>query len=104
MNSSGPPTSPSDWKGRMELKTTCPRDCYDSCGMLVRVEEGRGTRVKGAPDPAVSRGALCAKCSAAYNSVWLDPEARVTQPLEPVGATGAGQLRERSRGRGPAMG
>ena len=78
----------------MELKTTCPRDCYDSCGMLVRVEDGRVTRVKGDPDHDVSRGALCSKCSAAYNSVWLDPQARVTQPLERVGAKGRGQFRE----------
>ncbi len=78
----------------MELKTTCPRDCYDSCGIVVRVEDGRVTRVKGDPDHEVSRGALCSKCSAAYNSVWLDPEGRVTQPLERVGAKGAGQFRK----------
>ena len=44
------------------------------------VSEGRVT-VTGDPDHAVSRGALCAKCSLAYNGVWRDPSKRLARPL-----------------------
>lgn len=78
----------------VEVKTTCPRDCYDACGVVVRVDDGRITRVKGDPDHPVSRGTLCAKCAVAYNSVWLDPSARVVEPLERIGSKGSGQFKE----------
>ena len=40
------------------IRTTCPRDCYDSCGIAV-VKHGGNAKVLGDPDHAVSRGALC---------------------------------------------
>jgi anaerobic selenocysteine-containing dehydrogenase len=64
-----------------DLRTTCPRDCYDACGALVRVGGGRVVHVRGDPDHPVSRGKLCRKCTLAYNGVFLDPEARLTEPL-----------------------
>lgn len=63
------------------IKTTCPRDCYDACGIaVVKSADGR-IKVLGDPDHAVSRGALCGKCAIAYNGAYLDPKARLTQPL-----------------------
>ncbi len=47
------------------IKTTCPRDCYDSCGIAVVRRDGQVTRVLGDPDHPVSRGALCGKCAIA---------------------------------------
>ena len=41
------------------LKTTCPRDCYDACGIVAIKRDGAITRVLGDPDHPVSRGALC---------------------------------------------
>ncbi|MEO1191188.1 MAG: molybdopterin-dependent oxidoreductase [Pseudomonadota bacterium] len=73
------------------IKTSCPRDCYDGCGIVVVKREGRVTRVLGDPDHPVSRGALCGKCALAYNGVWRDPEARLSQPLKRIGPKGAGQ-------------
>jgi anaerobic selenocysteine-containing dehydrogenase len=72
--------------------TTCPRDCYDTCGMLVHRRDGHIIAVRGNPAHPVSRGALCGKCSTAYNREWRDPQRRLTQPLRRVGAKGAGQF------------
>jgi anaerobic selenocysteine-containing dehydrogenase len=70
------------------IRTTCPRDCYDACGIaVVKRADGR-VKVLGDPDHAVSRGALCGKCAIAYNSAWLDRNARVTRPLKRVGPKG----------------
>ena len=45
---------------------------------------GSVTAVRGDPDHPVSRGALCGKCSTAYNREWRDPGRRLTQPLKRV--------------------
>jgi len=72
--------------------TTCPRDCYDTCGILVQRRDGRVTAVRGNPAHAVSRGTLCGKCSTAYNREWRDPTVRLTQPLRRMGAKGEGRF------------
>ena len=74
------------------VKTTCPRDCYDSCGIAVIKRDGRITKVLGDPDHFVSRGALCGKCALAYNGVYLDPNARLTRPLKRIGVKGEGRF------------
>lgn len=70
------------------IRTTCPRDCYDACGIAVAKREDGKIKVLGDPDHAVSRGALCGKCAIAYNGAWLDPATRLTRPLKRVGAKG----------------
>ena len=74
------------------MRTTCPRDCYDACGVLVSVREGVIRHVRGDPDHHVSRGRLCLKCSIAYNGVLRDPEARLTRPLRRLGPKGSGRF------------
>lgn len=74
--------------GREVIKTTCPRDCYDACGIAVIRRDGRVTRVLGDPDHHVARGALCGKCAIAYNGLWLDAGRRLTTPLVRTGAKG----------------
>jgi anaerobic selenocysteine-containing dehydrogenase len=74
------------------LRTTCPRDCYDACGMLVTLRDGAIRSVRGDPAHPVSRGKLCRKCSIGYNGVFLDPEARLTEPLRRVGEKGQGRF------------
>ncbi|MFT4039216.1 MAG: molybdopterin-dependent oxidoreductase [Thermomicrobiales bacterium] len=74
------------------IKTTCPRDCYDACGALVKVRDGRVLQVRGDPEHPVSRGKLCAKCTTGYNNEWIDPKARLTQPLRRTGPKGSGQF------------
>ena len=72
--------------------TTCPRDCYDACGILVDVRGGAIRHVRGDPAHAVSRGRLCRKCSIGYNGSFLDPELRLTRPLRRLGGKGEGRF------------
>ncbi len=74
------------------VRTTCPRDCYDACGIAVVRREGRVAKVLGDPAHPVSRGGLCGKCAIAYNGVWRDPEARLSQPLKRSGLKGSGNF------------
>lgn len=74
------------------VRTTCPRDCYDACGIAVVKRADGLVKVLGDPGHAVSRGALCGKCAIAYNGAWLDPKARVTRPLKRVGPKGEGRF------------
>jgi len=74
------------------VRTTCPRDCYDTCGILVVKRDGVVAKVLGDPDHPVSRGALCGKCAIAYNGIWRDPNARLLRPLRRVGRKGEGRF------------
>ena len=38
------------------IRTTCPRDCYDTCGVAVHVLNGAIESVRGDPDHFVSHG------------------------------------------------
>jgi len=42
-----------------QLRTTCNRDCPDSCGVIVTVEDGRIVRHRGDPDHGITKGFLC---------------------------------------------
>ena len=74
------------------IRTTCPRDCYDGCGIVVERRNGEITRVLGDPDHPVSRGTLCGKCATAYNGVWQDESARLLYPSKRIGPKGAGEF------------
>ena len=72
--------------------TTCPRDCYDACGIAVVKRHGAIRHVRGDPGHPVARGKLCRKCSIGYNGSFLDSGARLTRPLRRVGAKGEGRF------------
>ena len=74
------------------VRTTCPRDCYDSCGIVVVKRDGVVAKVLGDPNDPVSRGALCGKCAIAYNGVWRDPAVRLGHPLRRAGRKGEGRF------------
>ena len=74
------------------IRTTCPRDCYDACGIVVVKRGGVITKVLGDPEHPVARGALCGKCALAYNGVYRDPAARLTTPLRRTGSKGEGRF------------
>ncbi|MDX1425947.1 MAG: molybdopterin oxidoreductase family protein, partial [Kiloniellales bacterium] len=74
------------------IRTTCPRDCYDSCGIAVVRRGGKVAKVLGDPAHPVSRGALCGKCAIAYNGVWRDRAARLERPLRRAGPKGSGAV------------
>lgn len=72
------------------IKTTCPRDCYDACGIVAVRREGAPLKIVGDPDHERAKGALCPKCALAYNGVWQDPQARLNSPLRRTGPKGQG--------------
>ena len=74
------------------IRTTCPRDCYDACGIIVTRKDGVVANVLGDPDHPVSRGALCGKCAIAYNGAWRDPALRLSRPLKRIGAKGKSEF------------
>ena len=70
--------------------TTCPRDCYDACGVAVVKRDGQVRHIRGDKNHPVARGRLCKKCSTAYNGVLLDRSARLLHPLRRTGPKGSG--------------
>jgi len=71
------------------IPTTCPRDCYDGCGISVITKNGKIATVTGNKEHPSNNGPLCAKCSIAYNGAWRDENARLLHPMRRVGAKGA---------------
>jgi anaerobic selenocysteine-containing dehydrogenase len=82
---------PDESGSKTVIRTTCPRDCYDSCGIAVVKRDGN-MKVLGDPEHPVSRGALCGKCAIAYNGAWRDPAHRLLHPLRRTGAKGEGRF------------
>ncbi|NKC01212.1 MAG: molybdopterin-dependent oxidoreductase [Pseudomonadales bacterium] len=80
------------------IRTNCPRDCYDACGILVEKKEGEPLRILGDPEHPVARGRLCSKCAVAYNGVWQDKQARLQHPLRRSGQKGDGAFERISWG------
>lgn len=76
------------------VRSTCPRDCYDSCGIAVRGSDASGWRITGDPSDVVSKGQLCGKCAIAYNGSILSRAGRLASPLRRLGDKGAGVFQE----------
>jgi len=43
------------------IKFACPLDCFDACGLLAEVSDGRVVNVKGNPNHPLTRGRICVK-------------------------------------------
>lgn len=61
------------------VKTVCPRDCPDVCGMLAHVRDGRVEKVVGDPEHPITRGYVCRKCR--HYESWIHHPQRLTSPL-----------------------
>src|SRR5215471_4278682 len=61
------------------VHAACPHDCPDACGVLITVEDGRATRIKGDPSHPVTRGFLCAKVTKYLDRVYSP--ARILEPM-----------------------
>jgi len=68
------------------VHAACPHDCPDACGVLITVEDGRATRIKGDPQHPVTRGFLCAKVAKYLNRVY-SPD-RVLYPVRRLAPKG----------------
>src|SRR5690242_1455941 len=70
--------------------SVCALDCPDACSMLVTVEDGKATRLRGNPDHPITRGFLCGKV-AQYLDREYSPD-RLLYPQKRVGAKGEGRF------------
>jgi anaerobic selenocysteine-containing dehydrogenase len=73
-----------------QVRATCPHDCPDTCAILVTVENGVATEVKGDPDHPTTAGVLCTKVSR-YTERTYSPD-RLLHPLRRVGKKGEGKF------------
>ena len=72
------------------VRGACAHDCPDTCAMLITVENGRATKVRGDPEHPFTRGGLCVKVND-YTEHTYSPD-RVLHPLRRRGPKGAGQF------------
>ena len=72
------------------VRSVCPFDCPDACGLLVTVENGLATSVCGDLEHPITRGLLCPKMNH-YERTVHSPR-RLATPLRRVGKKGAGEF------------
>jgi anaerobic selenocysteine-containing dehydrogenase len=70
--------------------SVCALDCPDACSLLVNVEDGHASRLRGDPDHPVTRGFLCGKV-AQYLEREYSPQ-RLLYPQKRIGAKGEGRF------------
>ena len=71
--------------------SVCALDCPDCCSLLINIDDGKATRLRGNPDHPVTRGFLCGKV-ARYLEREYSPD-RLLYPQMRVGPKGAGKFR-----------
>ena len=75
----------------MEVRhSVCALDCPDCCSLLVNVENGHASRLRGNPDHPVTRGFLCGKV-AQYLEREYSPD-RLVHPQKRIGQKGEGRF------------
>jgi anaerobic selenocysteine-containing dehydrogenase len=73
------------------IRAVCPHDCPDTCGLVVTVEDGRATSLRGDAEHPFTRGFLCQKVARYLDRVY-HPE-RLQYPMVRTGPKGSGQFR-----------
>lgn len=73
-----------------QVRAACPHDCPDTCAILVTVEDGVATEIKGDPDHPTTAGVLCTKVSR-YAERTYSPD-RLLYPMRRVGRKGEGKF------------
>ena len=76
------------------VKTACPHNCYDTCGVRAYIKDEKVIKVEGDPDHPITRGHLCVKGYA--NVQKINSPDRVKYPLIRVGERGEGKFRRAS--------
>ena len=72
-------------------RSVCPYDCPDTCGLLVKVVEGKAVKISGDPEHPFTRGTLCPKMD--HYEKTVHSSLRLTTPLMRTGPKGSGQFR-----------
>jgi len=65
------------------VRAVCPHDCPDTCALLVKVEDGVATEVRGDPEHPTTAGVLCTKV-ARYTERSYHPD-RLLYPQKRIG-------------------
>lgn len=71
-------------------RSVCALDCPDTCSLLINVDNGVGSRLRGDPDHPITRGFLCGKV-AQYLEQEYSPD-RLMYPMKRTGAKGEGRF------------
>src|SRR5262245_11289004 len=71
------------------LRTSCPLDCPDTCGLEVTIDAGRVVELTGAADHPLTDGYICSKVRRLPKRLY-GPD-RVLHPLRRSGPKGSGQ-------------
>ncbi|MBC7503186.1 MAG: molybdopterin-dependent oxidoreductase, partial [Herminiimonas sp.] len=72
------------------VRAACPHDCPDTCALLVTVQDGVATEVRGDPDHPTTAGVLCTKV-ARYTERTYHRD-RLLHPMKRVGPKGQGRF------------
>ncbi len=70
--------------------SVCALDCPDACSLLIDINDGKGSRLRGNPEHPVTRGFLCGKV-ARYLEREYSPD-RLLYPQKRTGAKGEGKF------------
>src|SRR5450759_702459 len=70
--------------------SVCALDCPDCCSLLITVDDGKGSRLRGDPNHPITRGFLCGKV-ARYLDREYSPD-RLLYPRKRIGAKGEGRF------------
>ncbi len=74
------------------IKTICPRNCFDTCGVVAYVKDGRMLKVEGDPDHPITKGHLCVKANTYVQRTYHKD--RIKYPLLRVGKRGRPEFRQ----------
>lgn len=69
----------------------CPRDCYDTCSIITKVENNRIVKVEGNKKHPLTQGFLCAKIGRYATDIVYSKD-RILHPLKRVGKKGNGEF------------
>lgn len=72
------------------VRAVCPHDCPDTCAMLVTVQDGVATEVRGDPDHPTTAGVLCTKVSRYPERTYHKD--RLLYPMKRIGRKGEGKF------------
>ncbi len=72
------------------VRATCPHDCPDTCALLVTVQDGVATEVRGDPDHPTTAGVLCTKVSRYAERTYHKD--RLLYPMKRIGKKGEGRF------------
>jgi anaerobic selenocysteine-containing dehydrogenase len=72
------------------IRAACPHDCPDTCALLITVQDGVATEVRGDPDHPTTAGVLCTKVSRYAERTYH--EERLLHPMKRVGKKGEGKF------------